>query len=219
MITCYYTEIKHQWSEQELADKLILLPEKLQQQALRKRQWIDRQLSIAGKLLLLHRLQERNSKYTLDDLKYNKFHRPYLESGFDFNIAHSGSMVVCCDTDTGSAGIDIEQVKEIDLHDYEDYFTLNEWQQINNYTDRYDGFYNFWTRKEAVLKAIGTGFHTPLSSVDVSGESLVYDDITYYITPLFIDTGYKCHIAATTIPADIILRDITPDIIFKNKKN
>ena len=53
MITCCYTEIKHEWSEQELADKLALLPENLQQQALSKRQWMDRQLSIAGKLLLL----------------------------------------------------------------------------------------------------------------------------------------------------------------------
>ena len=52
MITCNYTEITHEWSEQELADKLVLLPENLRTAALRKRQWMDKQLSIADKLLL-----------------------------------------------------------------------------------------------------------------------------------------------------------------------
>ena len=53
MIICCYAQIDRQWSEQELADKLLLLPVNLRADALRKRQWIDRQLNIAGKLLLM----------------------------------------------------------------------------------------------------------------------------------------------------------------------
>ena len=124
--------------------------------------------------------------------------RPYFDYGPDFNTAHSGNMVICCGTDIGRIGIDIEQVKEIELADYNDYFTPNEWDKI-----KHDGFYDFWTRKEAVLKAIGTGFHTTSSSVDVSGESLTYDGITYYVKPLDISQDYKCHIATTYAEAEV----------------
>ena len=205
MILCCYTEITREWSEPELADKLAMLPGELRQQALRKRRWEDRQLSISGKLLLLKLIEAFKSKLTLSDLRYNTFHRPFFESGFDFNIAHSGNRVVCCGNDSGLIGIDIEEIKEIDLEDYTDYFTLNEWGKINQHPNQFDGFYDFWTRKEAVLKAIGSGFHTPLSSVDVADESMIYDDIAYYIQSLDIDQKYKCHIATTETPSDIWL--------------
>jgi 4'-phosphopantetheinyl transferase len=208
MVICCYNEITYQWSEQELADKLALLPESLRQQALRKRQWIDRQLSVAGKLLLVHLLDQFKSPFTLSDLQYNTYYRPYFNTEFDFNIAHSGNIVICCGTDTGQIGIDIEQIKEIDLDDYLNYFTKNEWNKIDHYANRFDGFYNFWTRKEAVLKAIGSGFHTPLSSVDVSDESIIYDDITYHIKSLEINPNYKCHITTTQISPDIRLINI-----------
>jgi len=209
MVICCYTEIKYEWGEHELAGKLALLPPNLQQQALRKRQWIDRQLSIAGKLLLIRLSEEFKSEFTLSDLQYNTYHRPYFNAEFDFNIAHSGNMVICCGTDAGQIGIDIEQVKEIDLDDYLNYFTKNEWDKIDHYPNRFDGFYNFWTRKEAVLKAIGSGFHTPLSSVDVSDKSLIYDDITYHIQSLEVDQEYKCHVATTRISSGIRLINIS----------
>jgi 4'-phosphopantetheinyl transferase len=200
MTICFYTEIDHQWSEQEFIDKLVLLPEKLRQQVLRKRLWKDRQLSIVGKLLLLRVMKELGSHLKLTDLQYSDYHRPYFNGGPDFNIAHSGNMVVCCGTDKGNIGIDIEQAKTIELADYNDYFTPNEWDKIKE-----DGFYSFWTRKEAILKAIGTGFHMPLTSVDVSGESLTYDGITYYLMPLDISPDYKCHIATIDATAEVQL--------------
>ena len=209
MVICCYTEIKHQWSEPELADKLALLPEKLQQQAMRKRRWEDRQLCISGKLLLLKLIEAFKSKLTLSDLRYNTFDRPFFGSGFDFNIAHSGNMAICCGSDLGLIGIDIERIKEIELDDYTDYFTVIEWNKINQYTNQFDGFYDFWTRKEAVLKAIGSGFHTPLSSIDVSDESMSYDDITYYIQSLDINQEYKCHMATTETLSDIWLLSIS----------
>jgi 4'-phosphopantetheinyl transferase len=208
MITCCYTEIKHRWSDTELSDKLTLLPENLRQQALRKRQWIDKQLSVCGKLLLLELLKEYNSKNSLVDLKYNEYLRPCFDCRPDFNIAHSGNIVICAMTDEGQIGIDIEQIKQLDFADFTDFFTGNEWHYINDHANKFDGFYNFWTRKEAVLKAIGSGFHTPLNSVDVSDEELVYDDISYQITPLNIHPDYKCHIAATVSPQNIELREM-----------
>ena len=206
MIICCHSEITRQWNEQELTDKLLLLPSILMQAALRKKQWMDMQLSVSGKLLLVEALKQLGTEsISLDDLKYNTHHRPYFDADVDFNIAHSGNIVVCCATDSGQIGIDIEQINEIDLADYSDYFTPNEWGIINGHTNRFEGFYDFWTRKEAVLKAIGTGFHTPLSSVDVSDDEIKYDDITYHIRPLQIANGYKSHFAATIKPGDALV--------------
>jgi 4'-phosphopantetheinyl transferase len=205
MIACYYTETTHPWSEQELTDRLVLLPPKLRQEALRKRGWLDRQLSVLGKLLLIKLLKELGlqKKLSLTDLQYNIFHRPYFNATFDFNIAHSGNMVTCCGSLNGKVGMDIELIKKIDLDDYTDHFTENEWNHINRSSDRQERFYHYWTRKEAALKAIGTGFHTPLASVDVAGESLVYDDHEYHFQTLNIDESYKCHIASTSGPLNI----------------
>ncbi|HJP63420.1 MAG TPA: 4'-phosphopantetheinyl transferase superfamily protein [Mucilaginibacter sp.] len=197
MIICCYAQIDRQWSEQELADKLLLLPENLHAEALRKRIWIDRQLNIAGKLLLVEVLKQFRQSLSLHDLQYNTHHRPYFNNSIDFNIAHSGNLVICCGTNVGKIGADIEQVKEIDLAEYHDHFTANEWNIIRNYPDILNGFFNFWTRKESILKAIGTGLHTPLSSVDVANDDVNYDDVAYYIQKLNIDAGYPCHIATT----------------------
>jgi 4'-phosphopantetheinyl transferase len=204
MLTCCYTHIDPQWSEQELTEKVLLLPQNMRAEALKKRAWTDKQLYIAGKLLLAKVLQQFDVRVSLGDVKYNSHHRPYFDNGIDFNIAHSGNLAVCCGTDTGRVGIDIEQIKPIDLSEYTDYFTYAEWEVIRRYPDIMRGFYDFWTRKEALLKAIGTGFHTPLASVDVTHDVVEYDNVTYHIQKLNIDAAYPCH-CATTSPSGVIL--------------
>lgn len=198
MVICCYSLIDKEWTEPELRDKLQMLPEKLRKEALLKWQWIDRQLSIVGKLLLGEVLRKFGlEQLTLNDLKSDTHHRPYFEGNIDFNISHSGNLVICCGTDKGKTGIDAEQVKAIDLEEYTDYFTTNEWSRIRGAIDPSHGFFDFWTRKEAVLKAIGTGFHTPLSSVDVADETLIYNNITYYIQKIDLHDDYCCNIAIT----------------------
>jgi len=199
MIICCYTEIDNQWGKQELADKLASLPERSIKEALRKTQWLDMQLSITGKLLLVQLLKNLglDKKLSLTHLRYTEFDRPYFDDNFDFNIAHSGKLAVCCGVLNGKVGVDIEQIKHIDLDDFIDHFTENEWNKINRSSDRHEKFYTYWTRKEAVLKAIGTGLNTPLSSIDISAANLVYDDQTYYLRSANIVDGYKCHIATT----------------------
>lgn len=209
MITCCYTEINQEWSDQELADKLMRLPENLREAALRKTQRADRQLTVAGKLLLKEILNLMGKDRSLETLKFNIHHRPYFDGDFDFNIAHSGRLVVCAATNNGKAGIDIEQIKPIDFADYPDYFTANEWAIIRGYPNPFEGFYDLWTRKEAVLKAIGTGFHTPLSLVDVSMDIVRYDDTDYYLQKIRISPGYQCHIASTTATQDVKLLSVS----------
>ncbi|WP_461453038.1 4'-phosphopantetheinyl transferase family protein [Mucilaginibacter sp.] len=197
MMICLYSEINDLWDDQKLGAKLQLLPENLQPDVLNKKYLSDRELSITGKLLLQNLLNKFDINTRLDNLLYNQYHKPYFNAGFDFNISHSGNLVICCGTDKGKIGIDIELFKPIDLANYTNYFTQNEWEHINSSSDPISEFYYYWTRKEAVLKAIGTGFHIALDSIDVSGESLIDDNILYHLKALNIDKRYQCHIATT----------------------
>jgi 4'-phosphopantetheinyl transferase len=198
MVICCYSLITNKWPDHELADRLSSLPGKLKEDALRKRQWIDRQLSIVGKLMLREVLDRFGFGHlSLGDLKFGSHHRPYFDEDIDFNISHSGNLVICCGTDKGKAGIDVEQTKPIDADEFTDYFTPSEWSIIRNAANPNNSFYDFWTRKEAVLKAIGTGFHTPLSSIDVANEVITYDNISYHIEKIHLHEDYLCNIAIT----------------------
>ncbi|HBH83008.1 MAG: hypothetical protein A2X04_06115 [Bacteroidetes bacterium GWF2_41_9] len=76
-------------------------------------------------------------------------------------------------------GIDIEQIKpEIDFKNISrNYFSVNEQQLIlsfNNISDQKRTFFEIWTRKEALLKAIGIGISNDLVKVQVlDGENVL----------------------------------------------
>jgi 4'-phosphopantetheinyl transferase len=91
-------------------------------------------------------------------------------AGIDFNLSHSGDLVVYAVSDR-PVGIDIEQVRSMDLAGIiQRFFAPSEfaaWQKLSS-ADQELAFFRTWTVKEAYLKAIGTGLHTPLSEVEVS---------------------------------------------------
>src|ERR1044072_5638420 len=98
-MTCtlvYYTRIPNRLPDQYYWQLMALLPAELQQKNLRYKQWRDRLLHLAGKLLLLEALQQFGfNSGCLQLLKYNKYNRPYIPGNIDFNISHSGNYVVC----------------------------------------------------------------------------------------------------------------------------
>jgi 4'-phosphopantetheinyl transferase len=81
-------------------------------------------------------------------------------------------------------GIDIEQIKpEIDFASIAyNYFSVREQQMVlsqSNITDQKRIFFEIWTRKEALLKAIGIGLNTDLNKVQVldGGNMLELDGV------------------------------------------
>jgi 4'-phosphopantetheinyl transferase len=81
---------------------------------------------------------------------------------FAFVVGHSNQYL----------GIDIEQIKpKIDFVNISrNYFSIKEHQLMLSYrniADQKRTFFEIWTRKEALLKAIGVGMNTELSKVQV----------------------------------------------------
>ena len=121
--------------------------------------------SLLSSALLFHALD----KYGIDkkDIIIEKSPRgkPFLKNfkNIDFNITHSGDWVACA-IDSNSIGIDIEQIKDIDLTDFKEILTNKETDYIDK---KLENFYQIWTLKESFLKALGIGVYKPLSSFTI----------------------------------------------------
>lgn len=103
--------------------------------------------------------------------------KPELETSkglapLHFNLSHSDSLVLYAFTPAAAVGVDIERIRPMD--DWEDiagrFFTPGETAALRALSpgQRQDGFFNCWTRKEAILKATGAGITGGLDTVEVT---------------------------------------------------
>lgn len=95
--------------------------------------------------------------------------KPYAKDlKIEFNISHSGNMVVCA-VDDKPIGIDIEQIRPIDLKLAKRFCTKQELTYLfdgANNKEILARFFKLWTAKEAYSKCLGKGLaliNTPCS--------------------------------------------------------
>jgi 4'-phosphopantetheinyl transferase len=99
--------------------------------------------------------------------------KPYLPgAGPGFNLAHSGGMAVLAMTSGAAVGVDIEQIRPRPgfLRLARRFFSDREVQALESLAAarRLEAFYSVWTRKEAVVKALGSGISAGLDHFDVT---------------------------------------------------
>ena len=196
MIKIYFAKNDHEWHKEKLDKMLLPLSEAMRNKILAYKGWQDRQSRILGKWLLLRLIAHFKLDLSLADIKYTEFNKPYF-TGFNFSTAHSGEMVICAGDINGDIGIDIEKIQPIVLEDYQEQLTKNEWAFIQNTTESIDAFYQIWTKKEALLKAIGRGVDIEFNLLDVCVDKINYDGKSYSFYPLSIAEGYIAHIATS----------------------
>jgi 4'-phosphopantetheinyl transferase len=96
----------------------------------------------------------------------------YADSGWRFNVAHCDDVAVYAFSREGDVGIDIEAIRAIGEADAiaARFFSRREYAAYAALAprDRPVGFLECWTRKEAVVKALGEGLSMPLDEFDVS---------------------------------------------------
>jgi 4'-phosphopantetheinyl transferase len=107
----------------------------------------------------------------------NRYGRPLLSKDsnpaeLDFNLSHSGNLVLYAFSRGRVVGIDIEAVrKEIaTLNIAENFFSPDEVTTLKSVSEDMHtvAFFNCWTRKEAYIKAVGEGLSHPLHNFSVS---------------------------------------------------
>lgn len=134
----------------------------------------DRIQYIAGRGILRQLLSRYLSIHPKSIVfEYNKYGKPHLEySDLQFNISHSGGVGVFGFTEKHLIGVDVELIKpDMDLLNVaEHFFAKKEIEQLLSLPSnrQCEGFFNCWTRKEAIIKAIGHGLSFPLNDFQVS---------------------------------------------------
>lgn len=130
-----------------------------------------------------------------------------------FNISHSGSMAIFALTIQQEVGVDIQKIEtgfreKVAMR----LMSKNEYQQLMELTGsaRDRGFYQIWTKKEAVIKAAGEGLFEPWEdfSVDLSQQKqrLIHPLFNYYLERLDVPTGYEAALATSHPLKDIIYK-------------
>lgn len=109
-------------------------------------------------------------------IKYKGSNKPYKDNIY-FNGAHCNNYIVFA-TSNVEIGIDIEQVKPVKDNLIKHVFSLNDQSKIIDY----DSFFKYWTIKEAIVKADGTGFTTAdIQNIPCNEKLNIYKEKTYHI--------------------------------------
>mgnify|MGYP000721972298 CR=1 FL=1 len=196
MTKIFYTYISEENHNQLLHDFLPYFSKELQKNILKYRKWENLQLSLLGKLLLRLGLKQMNVSFHLENLVYNSYGKPFLNNGsIQFNISHSGEMVACVFVDCCEVGIDIEKVTEIDICDFKSQMLFSEWKRIINSSNKKIAFFEYWTQKEAVIKAHGMGLSIPIKSFEIVEGKSSCDGIDFSLKEVLLDENYKCYLA------------------------
>jgi len=87
-----------------------------------------------------------------------------------FNLSHSDDLAALAITSACDIGIDIERIRTVPAAVARRFFAANENAALLRLdgADWLAGFFRCWTRKEAVIKAVGKGLAFPLKSFAVS---------------------------------------------------
>jgi len=107
---------------------------------------------------------------------YGEFGKPQIAApvaahSLQFDLAHSDSMVVYAIAQH-ELGVDLERIRAMDETEQiaSRFFTPRENSSLLALPEqqRLEAFFNCWTRKEAYLKAIGSGLNDGLDQIEVS---------------------------------------------------
>ncbi|WP_268225683.1 4'-phosphopantetheinyl transferase family protein [Sinomicrobium oceani] len=198
MIGTYYARISREYHDELIQRFLRDFSKEFQYKILNYRRWQDAQLSLLGRLLLKQGLKDLHNIPTNKnlDIQYSDYNKPYLVNEFlKFSISHSGNIAVCTITNFNDIGIDIEKMKSVEVSLFKNQMTIFEWKLINNSIDKKNAFYNYWTQKEAVIKANGKGLSIPLTSFEIIDSQVLLNNELYTLKELKIAQDYKCHLA------------------------
>lgn len=195
MIAIYY----HQWSQPFSTEKWTSyfrqMPTDIQERIQRYRKVENKHQLLLGRLLLKTGMHDLGfTDFRLEDLYYDKFNCPKWKNAVHFNIAHSGNVVACAFSRVQPIGLDIEQIRPINLTDFAYILNERDRQHIVKADDPYRAFFKIWTIKEAVTKAIGKGLAIDVQPIYIFEQYALLGDQKWYYQSLDFGEGFAGHL-------------------------
>lgn len=158
----------------------------------------DKTRFITGRLLLKYALKREKLKLWLSDLKYSKTQKPYFNSDFSFNISHSDKIVTLTYGFNQNLGCDIEHLNKNKINiNLDSVFCKEEQDCITHSKNKLKTFYNLWTRKEALLKAEGSGFLRNPACCSAIEDCVYLENVKYYLKSIDFAIDYSLAVAST----------------------
>lgn len=176
----------------------------------RYKRWQDRHSALLGKLLVLKGLKHyMGQAASLENICRSAHGRPFLcNHELDFNISHSGGYVTCAFTDAGRVGIDIEKIRNLELSDFKTILSASEWEAIIKAEDSFDMFFEYWTKKESVIKADGKGLSIPLQNIIIKDNRAAVESNTWFLKEIKIAPTVKCYLASNLAHPEIVINNV-----------
>lgn len=147
----------------------------------------DKLRSLGASLVLDYALKEEGINLSECDVELGENGKPYIkgDKSLCFNISHSGTKVAV-GLDSFEIGVDIQQIRPVNLRLVDRFFTGREDEYINFELPK---FHEIWCLKESYLKCIGSGLTKNLRDIEViPGEKMCIGE---YEMNLYDLDGYK----------------------------
>lgn len=166
----------------------------------------DKKRTVAGEMLARQAIAEWCSVDPESIIfAMGEYGKPYVvDLDVEFNISHSGELVVCV-VDDNPVGIDIEQIRRIDLSIAKRIYTEEELRYLFGHTPTEEDFvyitdatvlnrfFELWTAKEAYGKCIGVG-------ICVNTNTLLGGCLTIHSNGNYMVNIYQSHNKNVTCP-------------------
>ena len=139
---------------------------------------------------------------------YNEFGKPGLihdqAGSLQFNVSHSGELIMIAIAVGREVGIDVEKIRTgFDVEELAGRFFSDRERGTLASLDAHaktEAFFRLWTRKEAYLKARGTGLSAPLDQFDLSfpepAQPYPGEAQEWTLCSLSVSAGYVAALAA-----------------------
>lgn len=190
------------------------LPLVIQQRIIRKKQQKKRESSLVG-YILLQRALKQYFDTNLDAITFLPSGKPILKLAHQslyFNISHSKDLVGLIIGEGTVLGLDIEAFRKFDkVESSFSFFSPVEQKAILAAANSDWKLIEFWSKKEALVKAVGGKMFDMAAYTDVRSETVLWEGKSYQLSS--IDFDFEGFIwVASSLPIDHIIVKIVQDL-------
>ena len=169
----------------------------------------NRVTSLAAlRLLRLCAQDEGINNFKLSDVQYPDTGKPYWKNNkgyYDFNISHSGNLIVIAASATLKVGVDAEQIRLLKRLSFKKIMSADELADIEQTPA---SFFDLWSKKEAVVKAADTVGLARMSDVSLKQNMAVLDEERWFLKSIKLDNQYAVNLATSKAVDELIVKQI-----------
>ena len=179
----------------------VQLPEQLKKHVARFRYQQQRDQRILCFSLIRYGFLK--SGYQVDPLpliQYNRNGMPCFANTFypGISASYSGDIVIIALFNGCRGAVDIEQIKEVALDNFMDFFPGAIWKVINSSASPTEKFFEYWTRIECVLKAEGCGLSMEIDQLSFGNGDIQVGGASWNTQKLDVFPSHICHLSHNT---------------------